>query len=85
LTVVAWCKCQIALVARILEGLLHIQHTGLAVGLKTALTRTVNALGRKLKMLKEEQPNLSGDHIREGLGAIISVKVRRFKVSTWPL
>jgi DNA gyrase B len=40
-----------------------------------ALTRTVNALGRKLKMLKEEQPNLSGDHIREGLGAIISVKV----------
>lgn len=46
-----------------------------STGLKTALTRTVNALGRKLKMLKEEQPNLSGDHIREGLGAIISVKV----------
>ena len=47
----------------------------MATGLKTALTRTVNALGRKLKMLKDEQPNLSGDHIREGLGAIISVKV----------
>ena len=47
----------------------------MATGLKTALTRTVNALGRKLKMLKDDQPNLSGDHIREGLGAIISVKV----------
>ncbi len=45
--------------------------------LKVALTRTVNALGRKLKLMKEEQPNLSGDHIREGLGAIVSVKARR--------
>ena len=44
-------------------------------GFKAALTRTVNALGRKTKALKENDPNLSGDHIREGLGAVISVKV----------
>ena len=44
-------------------------------GFKAALTRTVNALGRKTKALKEGDPNLSGDHIREGLGAIVSVKV----------
>lgn len=44
-------------------------------GFKAALTRTVNTLGRKTKALKESDPNLSGDHIREGLGAIISVKV----------
>ncbi len=44
-------------------------------GFKAALTRTVNVLGRKTKALKEGDPNLSGDHIREGLGAIVSVKV----------
>lgn len=44
-------------------------------GLKASLTRTVNTLGRKLKLLKDDLPNLSGDHVREGLGAIISVKV----------
>lgn len=44
-------------------------------GFKSALTRTVNGLGRKLKTLKEGDPNLSGDYIREGLGAVISVKV----------
>ena len=44
-------------------------------GLKAALTRTVNALGRKVKTLKEGDPNLSGDHVREGLGAVVSVKV----------
>lgn len=46
-------------------------------GFKAALTRTVNALGRKTKALKEGDPNLSGDHIREGLGAVVSVKVQR--------
>ncbi len=45
-----------------------------AQGFKSSLTRTVNALGRKLKLVKEEQGNLSGDHVREGLGAVISVK-----------
>ena len=44
-------------------------------GFKAALTRTVNSLGRKSKTLKEGDANLSGDHIREGLGAIVSVKV----------
>lgn len=44
-------------------------------GFKSALTRTVNTLGRKTKALKENDPNLSGDHIREGLGAVVSVKV----------
>jgi hypothetical protein len=53
------------------RGLLH----GGSQGLKASLTRTVNTLGRKLKLLKDDLPNLSGDHVREGLGAIISVKV----------
>ncbi|GAB4814025.1 hypothetical protein N2152v2_001071 [Parachlorella kessleri] len=44
-------------------------------GLKAALTRTVNNLGRKTKALKEGDPKLSGEHIREGLGAVIAVKV----------
>ncbi|KAK9808822.1 hypothetical protein WJX72_004299 [[Myrmecia] bisecta] len=44
-------------------------------GLKVALTRTLNSLARKTKALKEGDANLSGDHVREGLGAIISVKV----------
>ena len=42
---------------------------------QTALTRTMNALGRKTKQLKEGEANLEGTHIREGLSAIISVKV----------
>ena len=44
-------------------------------GLKAALTRTINSLARKSKALKEGDANLSGDHIREGLTAIIHVKV----------
>lgn len=44
-------------------------------GLKAALTRTLNTLARKSKALKEGEPNLSGDHIREGLTAIVHVKV----------
>lgn len=51
-------------------------------GFKAALTRTVNALGRKTKALKEGDPNLSGDHIREGLGAIVSVKVSHLAALT---
>ena len=46
-------------------------------GLKAALTRLVNALARKIKVLKEGDSNLSGDHVREGLAAIVSVKVGR--------
>ncbi len=44
-------------------------------GFKAALTRLVNNLARKTKALKEGDANLSGEHIREGLGAIVSVKV----------
>ncbi|BDA44158.1 DNA gyrase subunit B, chloroplastic/mitochondrial [Coccomyxa sp. Obi] len=44
-------------------------------GLKAALTRTVNNLARKTKTLKENDANLAGDHIREGLSCVISVKV----------
>ena len=45
-------------------------------GLKSALTRTLNSLAKKTKALKEGDQNLSGDHIREGLTALIHVKVR---------
>lgn len=44
-------------------------------GFKAAVTRTLNSLARKTKSLKEQDPSLPGDHIREGLGAIVSVKV----------
>jgi hypothetical protein len=38
-------------------------------------TGAVNSLARKSKVLKEGDPSLAGDYIREGLGAIVSVKV----------
>lgn len=44
-------------------------------GLKAALTRTINNLARKSKALKEGEPNLSGDHVREGLTGLVHVKV----------
>lgn len=44
--------------------------------MQAALTRTLNTLARKTKSLKENEANLAGDHIREGLSCIISVKVR---------
>ena len=44
-------------------------------GLKNALTKTVNDYARKNKLLKENEENLSGEDIREGLTAIISVKI----------
>ncbi|BAQ09447.1 DNA gyrase subunit B [Bacillus sp. OxB-1] len=43
-------------------------------GFKTALTRVINDFARKSGMLKEADPNLSGDDVREGLTAIISIK-----------
>ncbi|MEK3937299.1 DNA topoisomerase (ATP-hydrolyzing) subunit B [Sporosarcina sp. FSL W7-1349] len=43
-------------------------------GFKTALTRVINDFARKNGMLKEADPNLSGDDVREGLTAIISIK-----------
>ncbi len=44
-------------------------------GFKNALTKTLNEYGRKNKIIKDNEENLSGEDIREGLMAIISVKV----------
>ena len=44
-------------------------------GFRTALTRVINDYTRKMKLLKEEDANLIGDDTREGLVAIISVKI----------
>ena len=45
-------------------------------GLKQALTRTINDYARKINALKEGDENLSGDDVREGLTAVLSLKVR---------
>ena len=44
-------------------------------GFRSALTRTLNAYAREKGLLKEKDPNLSGDDVREGLTAVISVKL----------
>ncbi len=44
-------------------------------GFKAALTRTINDYARRNGLLKENDPNLSGDDVREGLTAIVSVKL----------
>jgi len=44
-------------------------------GFRTALTRVFNDYAHKSKLLKEDEPNLTGDDVREGLTAIISVKL----------
>ena len=51
------------------EGGMHV------VGFRNALTKTFNEYARKNKLLKDNEPNLSGEDIREGLTAIISVKI----------
>ncbi len=51
------------------EGGTHLQ------GFRNALTKTFNDYARGNKILKDNEPNLSGDDIREGLTAIISVKI----------
>lgn len=45
-------------------------------GLKQALTRTINDYARKINALKEGDENLSGDDVREGLTAVLSLKIR---------
>ena len=45
------------------------------VGFRNALTKTFNDYARGSKLLKESEPNLTGDDIREGLTAIVSVKI----------
>lgn len=51
------------------EGGTHLQ------GFRNALTKTFNDYARGAKLLKDNEPNLSGEDIREGLTAIISVKI----------
>jgi len=46
------------------------------VGFRTALTRTINSYARKNGLLKEKDGNLTGDDVREGLTAVISVKLK---------
>ncbi len=45
------------------------------IGFKTALTRTLNSYARSKNILKEKDENLTGDDVREGLTAIVSVKL----------
>lgn len=45
------------------------------VGFRNALTKTFNDYAKGAKLLKENEPNLSGEDIREGLTAIVSVKI----------
>ena len=51
------------------EGGMHL------VGFRNALTKTFNDYGRRNKILKDNDQNLSGDDIREGITAIISIKI----------
>jgi DNA gyrase subunit B len=44
-------------------------------GFRTSLTRTINAIGQSLGLFKDLKENLSGDDVREGLVAVISVKL----------
>ncbi|KAL8167815.1 hypothetical protein V2J09_009314 [Rumex salicifolius] len=54
---------------RTVDGGTHID------GFKASLTRTLNNLGKKTKIIKEKDITLSGEHVREGLTCVISVKV----------
>ncbi|MFP5275110.1 DNA topoisomerase (ATP-hydrolyzing) subunit B [Coleofasciculus sp.] len=54
---------------RTIDGGTHLE------GLKTVLTRTLNAIARKRNKLKDSEANLGGENVREGLTGVISVKV----------
>ncbi|MEO0758830.1 MAG: DNA topoisomerase (ATP-hydrolyzing) subunit B [Cyanobacteria bacterium J06648_16] len=54
---------------RTVDGGTHLE------GLKTVLTRTMNVMARKRNKRKDNESNLAGENIREGLTAVISVKV----------
>ncbi|MCY6491705.1 DNA topoisomerase (ATP-hydrolyzing) subunit B [Leptolyngbya sp. GGD] len=54
---------------RTVDGGTHLE------GLKAVLTRTLNTIARKRNKIKENESNLAGENIREGLTAVISVKV----------
>jgi topoisomerase-4 subunit B len=44
-------------------------------GFKSAFTKTFNEYGRKMNLIKERDPSLEGTHVREGLTAIISIRI----------
>ena len=52
------------------EGGTHV------IGFRAALTRAINEMARRQKLLRDKDPNLSGDDLKEGLTAIISVKLK---------
>ncbi|KAL0728620.1 hypothetical protein Bca4012_024713 [Brassica carinata] len=54
---------------RTIDGGTHIE------GVKASLTRTLNSLAKKSKTVKEKDINLNGEHVREGLTCIVSVKI----------
>ncbi|BAU64986.1 DNA gyrase subunit B [Stanieria sp. NIES-3757] len=54
---------------RTIDGGTHLE------GLKTVLTRTLNNIARKRNKIKENESNLAGENVREGLTGVISVKV----------
>ena len=54
---------------RTIDGGTHLE------GLKTVLTRTMNTVARKRNKIKENESNLGGENVREGLTGVISVKV----------
>ncbi|KAE9599761.1 putative DNA topoisomerase (ATP-hydrolyzing) [Lupinus albus] len=54
---------------RTVDGGTHID------GMKASITRTLNNLGKKSKVIKEKDITLSGEHVREGLTCVVSVKV----------
>lgn len=54
---------------RTIDGGTHLE------GLKTVLTRTINSVARKRNKIKENESNLGGENVREGLTGVISVKV----------
>jgi len=53
------------------EGGMHL------TGFRTALTRSINSYARKYEFLKDTGGNLTGDDVREGLTAVVSVKMKR--------
>lgn len=55
---------------RTIDGGTHLE------GLKAVLTRTMNSIARKRNKIKENESNLAGENVREGLTAVISVKVQ---------
>ncbi|KOM38727.1 hypothetical protein LR48_Vigan03g210900 [Vigna angularis] len=54
---------------RTIDGGTHIE------AMKASITRTLNGLGKKSKVIKDKDITLSGEHVREGLTCVVSVKV----------